>query len=135
VYGIAFSGENYQFSMDIDYLFEWVCPSTEQMENNEMAINFRVAPCTLIFTRVREMRVDLEVPSWIELEIADVRRTNARTYGVNTHYDRTIETQQGIITFTATGYRQYVRRQPVFSGSNSIDLEQRGGISFGTQLE
>jgi hypothetical protein len=47
-------------------------------------------------------------------------------------YDWAIETYQGEITFEADSYTQYVRQQPKLLLIDELEMEQRGGLSFGT---
>lgn len=130
IHAISF-GEGFQFKLDIDYIFEWVHPKV-----NETYFNFWIAPCTLVFENVWDLRLDILISSDIELEIDDLRRENAREarnaayIEKKTEYDWTIETHQGDITFKSVGYIQYVRMRPVLTSSQVLLSEVRGGISF-----
>lgn len=141
VYGIAFAGDHGEFSLDIDYLFEWVCPTPEMMTDGEMDLSFWLAPCTLTFEQVRDLKINLMVSSWITLQISQISRANPRQPlrspypGKKLEYDWLMVTQQGNISFTATSFRQYVRQRPILSDSQVMNLEKRGGIAFGTKIE
>ncbi len=133
IYAISF-GEEFQFKLDIDYIFQWIHPKA-----NETYFNFWIAPCTLIFENVWDLRFDIFISSDIELEIDDVRRENAREarnaayIEKKTEYDWTIETHQGDITFKSVGFTQYVRMRPVMTSSQVLLPEVRGEISFNTK--
>lgn len=43
IYAIAFQPENFEFILDIDYIYRWETP-----EPNETHIKFQVAPATLV---------------------------------------------------------------------------------------
>lgn len=135
VYAIAF-GENFELKLDIDYIFQWVHP-----KENERHFSFWISPCTLIFENVWDLKFNLQTSTEIELEIDDIRRENPQqtknaAYLIKTtEYDWIIETHQGMISFKAVGYRQYVRRKPIFIDSQMIGLSERGGVSFETEIE
>lgn len=130
IYAIGFT-PNFEFTLDIDYIFKWVHP-----QEDETHFKFWVAPCTLVFENVYDLKFDIEISSPFELEIADITRDspqkpiNAEFIKRETEFSWNIETQQGNITFKAIGYKQYVRKLPVFQESQQIDSEKRGGISL-----
>ncbi len=126
IHAISF-GENYELLFDIDYIFDWI------LKGNYY--KFQVSPCTLIFENVYDIKFDLD-SSGSELEIVDIfyenpRRPNNADYTKREiEFDWIIETQQGNISFTAVGYKQYVRQLPKFLSSQTIELNERGGVSF-----
>jgi hypothetical protein len=38
----------------------------------------------------------------------------------------------GEMTFKSVGFKQYVRQQPILLGTQKLELEARGEVSFGT---
>jgi hypothetical protein len=126
VYGIAF-GESFQLLLDIDYIFKWVLIGN--------TYHFWVSPCTLVFEKVYNLKFDLEFPD-IELEIDNLTRNNPQFLANtdvnigNTVMDWVIETQQGEISFKSVGYKQYVRQLPRYLPSQTVSLNDRGGVSF-----
>lgn len=123
IYGMKLDGD---LSFDMDYIFKWNQPEVEYFQ-----FTFFVAPCTLIFRDVQELSFELIQPLYdnrmeiddIELEVTDGR-----------HY-YTIITQQGHISFSASGYTQTVRMYPSFQLSQTIAFDERGGISFATTTD
>ena len=136
IYAMAFkendiSHELYnQLIFDIDYIFEWVNPSA-----NENFFTFWVAPCTLIFKNVWEVKTELELPgkdrAEFNLEISDLKWTN-RTAPKNSDYQNwVIETHyNGKIEFASKGYVQIVRKLPMHKRGQQLNFEQRNGICF-----
>lgn len=56
--------------------------------------------------------------------------TNAIFINKQIEYDWSIETNNGEITFKSVGYTQYARGKPHLSSNQSIELNERGRISF-----
>jgi hypothetical protein len=46
------------------------------------------------------------------------------------HWLWTLDFHNGRVTFRSTGFTQSFRRPPVFNSSQSLTLEERGGLSF-----
>ncbi|RFM25825.1 hypothetical protein [Deminuibacter soli] len=133
VHAISF-GSNYEFLLDLDYIFEW---SSAKGEN--VFYEFWVSPCTLIFENVSDLNFNITITEPFLLEIADVKRSdpkrplNADYIKREIEYQWLIETNQGDITFRSVGYKQFVRREPLLIDSQQISLSKRGGISFDRQ--
>lgn len=133
----AFSVDrDYKFLLDIDYIFKWVHP-----KKSEKYFKFWVAPCTLIFENVYNLVFDLEISAPHHRKIDNISRVNptrpknAEYIGKGIEHEWAIETLQGEITFKSVGYTQYTRRQPILNSSDELELNLRGGISFGTEFE
>jgi hypothetical protein len=128
IYAFSF-GENYQFLLDIDYIFKWVEAGKKY--------KFWISPCTLVFENAYDIVIDIESSSG-GLDIDDIirenpkRPKNADLIKRETEFDWTIETQQGSISFKSVGYKQYVRQTPKLLSSQFIGLTDRGGVSFST---
>jgi hypothetical protein len=108
--------------LDIDYIFEWIQPN---LPDNHFT--FQIAPCTLVFHEISDLKMELETGlMWqIELEIDELNRRdeNGKTIW-------TIETHNGYIEFQASGFSQFVRSELKHVQLQSLSDEQRGGISF-----
>lgn len=130
IYAISF-GVNYEFILDIDYIFKWVQPTAD----NEH-FKFWVSPCTLVFENVHDLKFDIEISEPFELQISDITRSNpqrpinADYIKRETEYHWIIGTQQGDITLKSVGYKQYVRQQPRLQDNQQIDFIERGKTSF-----
>lgn len=130
VHAFAFIPEKFELLLDIDYILQWVHP-----QEGETYFKFWVAPATLIFENVYDLKIDLEPALGIELQ--DIRRAdpkspaNAESIGRDQEWRWTIEAHDGEITFAAIGFHQYFRRAPSFDSVQSLPLDVRGGFSFG----
>lgn len=128
IYAAAFAPEAFKLAFDIDYILQWVQPTSDEF------YRFWVAPATLVFENVHDVKFDLE--PFEGVEIADLRREdpqpckNAGFIGRDKEWRWVIETQQGDITLRAIGYKQHFRREPVFGRAQSVDIAARGGYSF-----
>jgi hypothetical protein len=122
-------GKQDKLLLDIDYIFKWI------LMKNKKHYQFLIAPCTLIFENVYDIELEsLNTPLIIDNISRDNPQTpkNAEYIGKETEYDWIIETTVGEISFKSVGYKQYIRKQPVLLRSQEIDIDGRGGISFGT---
>ena len=130
IHGIAFEGKS-EFVLDIDYIFSWVKPS----ENHD-AFKFWLSPCTLVFENVYELKFDIEISEPFNLQILNLTRQNPRKpknaeyIKREIEYDWTIESNNGEITFTSVGYKQYVREKPSLLNTQILNKNDRKGISF-----
>jgi hypothetical protein len=125
IYGIAFKDDKFELMLDIDYILEWLHP-----KENESNFKFWVAPATLVFRNVWDLKLSLE--GNLSLEIQDIHRANPRPPKNSKHieepfeYDWIIETNNGEITFQSVGYKQYFRMAPILSDLQKIDSPLRG---------
>ena len=125
IYAFAFIPEEYEFRLDVDYIFKWVDPA-----EGHQYFSFWVSPVTLCFENSSDIKIDVHIGSYYELEILDVRRTllGKTPNGKFDSWLFEIETNNGIISLNATGYKQYVRMPPMHSESQALTLAQRGGV-------
>ena len=123
IYAMKLNGD---LSFDIDYIFKWNQPEAEYFQ-----FTFFVAPCTLTFKNIQTLSFELSQPLYdnrmeiqdIELEIRDDK------------HSYTVITQQGHISFSASGFIQTVRMHPSFQLRQTIDYDERGGISLETTTD
>jgi hypothetical protein len=133
IYGMALKEGNDVLSnelyFDIDYIFKWIHP-----EQGESSFSFWIAPCTLIFKQVFDLKVDIHAgsSSVFGLEIADIYRV-AEIESINgkPQWKWHIELQQGDIMFEAKGYKQIVKKKPIYFKGPQIPSNQRGDVNFG----
>jgi hypothetical protein len=132
-YAMAFGMEEHEIRFDIDYILEWINP-----KQGETHFKFIVLPATLIFRNVYDLNINFAL---LDVTVQDIYRDNptqprnAAFIKEQIEYDWNIDTNNGEITFKSVGYTQYARRKPLLSNSQSIDLLERGGISFDTLLQ
>lgn len=128
VHGIAYLSESHEIAFDLDYLLKWVRPAA-----GEVHFTFWIAPATLTFENVRDLRLDLD--SFGGLTILNVTREDEKPTregfeGPAADWRWTLDCLEGVIQFRATGFRQKLRRPPVHSRTQRLPLSERGGISF-----
>lgn len=113
---------------DIDYIFEWVHPVPPQKY-----FSFWVAPCTLIFKEVYELRINIDQQG-NTLELFDfdgiTMVSKKKLDNGSTIYEWLLELHIGEIQFKSLGFEQMVRRAPIYTNSQVLSLDERGGISF-----
>jgi hypothetical protein len=130
VYAISFSDPaevNLSFMcFDLDYIFKWIHPI-----EGEHCFSFWVSPCTLIFEDVINLKMEFDsgLISPIGLEIAGISKLEN-----DNSNDRVIkwqiDFQTGVMIFESSGFKQIVRKEPIFSSSQSLSFKDREGISF-----
>lgn len=110
--------------LDIDHIVAWLC---EDPQN----VRFLVAPADLVFHNVGGLKIDLDFgPDMLsEISIDAVRRKPAAKSATATPaYDWRIELHppvRGGIAFTATGFTQTLRGEPLILEEQSLSRAQR----------
>lgn len=132
VHAMTWLPETYEYALDIDYILKWVHPGP-----GETYFSFWIAPATLVFENVSSVQLDLE--SYGGITILDVVREDERPTreafeGPGVEWLWTLDCLGGSIQVRATGYRQTIRRAPMYHGAQRISLAERGGISFSEQI-
>ncbi len=117
---------NVDLLMDMDYICAWVQP-----DGAHHPLSFYVAPATLAFHGVTDIRFSLESVA-NPFKLNDVRREDCRPIP-NSPFETwqwTMEGHHGMLTMRAVGYTLYFRQQPTLMQVQSLSYEERGGISF-----
>jgi hypothetical protein len=129
IHGLTCSPSEYELTLDIDYIFEWVQP-----EPPAIHYSFWIAPATLVFRNVSNFEASLDGP--LGFQIMELARENPRE-PVNARYIEskiewtwTVNLLQGEFKFWSVGYSQYTRRRPIRAGTQYFSLQERGGINF-----
>ena len=125
IHALAFDPNQWHLLFDLDYIFQWVQPA-----EGETYYRFWIAPSTMRFFDVHSLSFDIETDGG--LEIADLHREETST---NPHTKRressyVFECQEGSIRFRSSGYVLTVRRTPILTQAQSLELSERGGYSF-----
>ena len=117
---------DYEFLIDLDYIFEWVEPRT-----GEVSFKFWVAPVTMVFDNVESLRIDIESSNGA-IEIADLYRENPEltSHGEFTRHTYRFSCQDGEFSLKSTGFHMFVRQTPILCEGQSRNLLERGGVSF-----
>lgn len=111
---------------DIDYITRWVIP-----ERRRDPFTFWVAPCTLIFTGVSELEIDVSPAAAPPYDVEDLYAVRGGWHLVG--HDLGLDGDEGAgidVRIAATGFTQIFRRPLVHLGSPVLDLAARGGYSY-----
>src|SRR5687767_3437713 len=103
--------------MDIDYIFKWNQPNLEGLP-----FTFWVAPATLVFKNIENLRFEFDIELEDSFEIEDIERENKNQW--------TVITRQGNIQFTSEGFEQFIRQDPSFQFGQTISYAERNGYSL-----
>ena len=130
VWGLLANPEEWEYLIDLDYIFKWVHP-----KEDEKYFKFWVAPVTMVFENAYEINIDIESQQG-EIEVADLHMENPRKTknGKFTEHTFRFECQEGEITLSATGYKMYVRKKPILQQGQTLELLERGGVNFEREL-
>ncbi|MGE0643366.1 MAG: hypothetical protein AB7P24_06820 [Nitrospira sp.] len=129
VHALAFDPEAAELLFDLDSLLKWINPGSE-----EKHFSFWSAPATLVFSEVENLKISLE--PFLAFELDAISREEIRkldTSGsspASPNWTWTLDFFNGCISFNSTGFRQYIRKSPVFNTTGRLALDQRGGLSF-----
>lgn len=117
IHAISFPNEDLELSLDIDYLFKW------SRDDKSNLYNFWVSPCILFFFNVLNLKISIDFQNTIGLDILEINRQDPHLSpnGKMTLWIFEIVTDKGCIEFESSGYRQVVKKQPIFSQSQVLD--------------
>jgi hypothetical protein len=133
IYAFALKPEQFELLLDIDYILKWVDPVPPDEH-----YTFWVAPATLVFEGVQDIRIDLDIRYIQDISLQGVEREGPiASLGNNriSEWMWTLKTNEGIIKFRASGYTQYFRSEPIETDLQGLSLDGRGGLSFETDVE
>jgi len=129
IHALAFIPNAYELALDIDYILDWVRPAPEKT-----SFKFWVAPATLVFENVNDLRIDLE--PHLSVELQGIERTEPQKPRNLEYIDRdiewlwTLDSQSGEVSLRSVGFKLHIRQEPVLTQEQALDLEARGGFSF-----
>jgi len=103
--------------MDIDYIFKWNQPDLEGLP-----FTFWVAPATLIFKNIKNLKFEFDIGVKDSFEIEDIERESKNQW--------TVITRQGDIQFNSEGFEQFIRQDPSFQFGQAISYAERNGFSL-----
>ncbi len=115
--------------LDIDHIVEWV-------RGDDGGVRFLVAPATLTFHDVTNLKLDVDFTSELsqslnELSIASITRVEELKRPNYEYYTWLIELNlppRGTISFGASGYTQTFRAEPILCDEQSIPAAQRSNL-------
>lgn len=128
VHAIAFDTIKNEILFDIDFILKWVLVG--QYENQ---YHFIVAPATLVFRNVYDISLNLLTVEFIIDKIErenPIKPKNSAYIKEQVEYDWSIETTNGVISFKSVGFNQYLRKEPIISNCQYLNLVERGGVAY-----
>jgi hypothetical protein len=127
VHAFALVPEQFELLLDIDYILKW-----EEPEPPEVHYTFWISPATLVFKGVQDIKISFDIDNIQDIDLQGIKRECAVPAPSRELVDWSwiIEANQGTLRFRATGYKQYFRRGPIRMKEQSLDVRQRGGLSF-----
>ena len=127
VWGLLANPDEWEYLVDLDYIFKWVEP-----KEGEIYYKFWVAPVTMIFENAYKINIDIKSQQG-EIEVTALHMENPRKTknGKYTEYTFRFECQEGEISLNATGFKMHVRKKPILQQGQCLDILERGGVSFG----
>lgn len=111
IYQMALNGD---LEMDIDYIFQ-----RNEPEVKGLIPTYCVAPCTLVFKQISDLKFDMDVIRHDAFKIDYIERGPYWT----------IVTKNGEMHFSSDEFEMFVRQQPTLQYKSAIGLE-RGGYSL-----
>lgn len=104
VYGIEFPREDFNFKFSIDYIFDWI------KKEDGGCSGFLVAPCELMFFNVTDFEISIFQNRELTFSIDKISRENERLTpnGKLTEWRYIVQLENGVISFSATGYSMRV---------------------------
>lgn len=119
LYAMTFPQADCAISFDIDYIF------ASHRANDEFQ-GWDIAPCTLEFENIGDLRVSIDWQRQGDTWIQGITRRDRRlsSNGQFELWDYEIELDIGNFNFSATGFKQTVRRAPTFSTVQSLGREE-----------
>ena len=103
--------------MDIDYILQWNQPEVEGLP-----FTFWIAPATLVFKNVTDLRFEFDM-HFSELGEIDFIERKSDSHWI-------INTQRGDLEFRADGFEQFIRQDPSFQFGQTIPHKERCGFSL-----
>ena len=132
IWSMFANSTDFEFILDLDYIFKWVHPNEEEKDRR---FKFWVSPATMVFVNVAGVKIELNSQQG-QIWIDGLYRENPQLTpnGKLTEHTYRFDCQQGEISITATGFKMFVRKKPELLGGQHFGLVQRQGVSFGREL-
>ena len=118
--------------LEIDHIVEWTKPNPEEFA-------FWVAPASLVFDHVTDLRIDIEFDSsgyQVVIHQVSIHQISRELVPVQKicldrpYYIWTIETNwpAGEISFGASGFSQVLRANPILTGEQQLSTHERENL-------
>ena len=113
-----------ELELDLDYILEWLRPTPS-------AFAFRLAPATLTFVDVFDLRIEIDYAAATAgitpFSISEITRESPVNGGA-LKWKIELNWPQGAISFSASGFRQTLRVSPIVSDSQSLSHQKRASL-------
>ncbi len=123
VWGMRWDAQTYSFSLDLDYIVEWVKPA-----DRDGAFRFWTSKAELCFGNVDNLEISL---SWdqclLECQIQDIHRRESRNTPNGTtqwRWELELSSPEGEVSFWATDFQLRIVTSPVLSDGQSPRIPQ-----------
>jgi hypothetical protein len=129
IYSLAFFSEDYEFALDIDYIFKWIHPP-----KGKKHFKFWIAPVTVVFENSYDIIFDIETNK--RLNIDNITKgnpqkpKNSKFVKKDSEWDWKIECQEGSINIKSVGFKMYVKSNPILTINQNLGISERGGVNF-----
>ena len=128
VHAIAFSPEDHELALDVDYITKSLEPAEAQNH-----FTYMVAPASMYFENASGIEFDLKIDNTYALAIAGIEQTYIRRTPNDKYevwrYEIGFRHVGGII-LEASGFKLFLRHNPMHSETEYLSPKRRGGISF-----
>jgi len=113
-----------RLALDLDYITQWVEPA-----RRGGSFTFWVAPCTLVFSGVTELKMDIDDLAVGPRQIQDITAVRGGWH-IEGQQDMGFEGSGFDIWVKATRFKQTFRQEPRHVEYQQLSLAERGGWSF-----
>lgn len=119
LYGWVLPGRNHQLTLFLDYSLR------NPIANNDFG-KWELVPVELIFENVVNLKINLNMENYSEVDITSINRNNKHLTPNNkmTYWDYKINLScEGFISFTSTGFNQKTLSSPIVSETYDLGRE------------
>ena len=121
VHGLRWQRDRFTFSMDLQYILEWIEP-----KDGSSGYRFSISEGRLTFQNVDDLKVSMD---WsgaaLDSQIASIQVLKTRTTPngrVQRYFEIEFADPEAVISLWSTGYEVELLREPVISAVTSIPL-------------
>jgi hypothetical protein len=126
IHAIAFASDSRELLLDIDYILKW-----EQPRAGKKHFRFWIGPATLVFENVAELSLSHEYYGGVTILSIEREEYQKEKWPASKRlWKWNFDCVEGSWMIAASGYRQFIRRQPVLLDTQVLKLADRGGYSF-----
>ena len=117
LYQIKFPNEECDFTLFLDYIFQWVKP-----KEGEEFFKFWVSPCELTFKNVVDLDINISFKNAVGIDISKIKREKIglTPNGKMMEWKYIIETDKGNIEFLSTGFTMETISEPILSEGQDL---------------